>query len=652
MCGLAGAVTLRGAAHPADRLRGLAAAGVAALAHRGPDGRGLWSGQGAALGHARLAIVDLEGGQQPLLCEEEQVVLVLNGELYDHHHLRQRLAAAGHRFRTRSDSEIALHLYQERGLDFLKELRGEFALLLWDVRQQRLIAARDRFGIKPLCYAQSRELLLLGSEAKALLAMGHPAAWDHDAAAQALSLQYLLPEQTLFAGIRQVPPGHFLQVEGGTTRLHTYWDLDYPLQGAEAADDEIARGDALINALAEAVRLRLQAEVKVAALLSGGLDSSIVAGLGARAVGRLTCFSVSFPGGAEYDEQDVAARSAAAIGAELQVVAVPPRALWEALPAAVAAGEGLAINLHIAAKYLLTKAVRAAGFKVLLTGEGADELLGGYAHLRRDYLLAGGTADAGALADRSGTLVTAGVHLPEGDSLPLTAVAQRLGWVPSFLQAKGTLGYRLRELWSPEFIRGSGQRDAAAELLAAMDVDGQLAGRHPVDQAAYLWTKLALAGYILRTLGDAMEMAHGVEGRVPFLDQDVFAAARAADVGMRLRGGIEKKLLRSAAARAGLVTAEVAARPKHPFMAPPVSGAAAGAQEDLAANPVLQDILRSGALQAVPFFSAARVRALLERLPKLPPRERVAMDPVLMLVLTATILQTHYRLSSTGEGRY
>ena len=247
------------------------------------------------------------------------------------------------------------------------------------------------------------------------------------------------------------------------------------------------------------------------------------------------------------------------------------------------------------------------------------------------------------------TLVTAGVHLPEGASLSLAAVAQRLGAVPSFLQAKGTLGHRLRELWSPEFTRRFAQRDAAAELLSAMDVDGQLVGRHPVDQAAYLWTKLALAGYILRTLGDAMEMAHGVEGRVPFLDDKVFAAAHAAAVGVRLRGGIEKKLLRAAATRAGVVTAEVAARPKHPFMAPPTCGAAAGKQEELADNPMLQDLLRSGALEAVPFFSAARVRALLDRLPRLSPRDRVATDPVLMLVLTAVLLQTHYRLGTAGE---
>lgn len=649
MCGLVGAVALRGAEYPPDRLERLAAAGIAALAHRGPDDRGVWSGRGAALGHARLAIIDLEGGRQPLRCEDEQVVLVLNGELYDHRRLRSQLQAAGHRFRTRSDSEVALHLYKERGLDFVKELRGEFALLLWDARQQRLIAARDRFGIKPLCYARQAELLLLGSEAKALLAMGHPAAWDTESAAQVLSLQYLLPEQTLFAGIRQVPPGHFLLMEGGKTALHKYWDLDYPLLGRERADDETALGDALMSALDEAVQLRLQAEVKVAALLSGGLDSSIVAGLAARAVGKLTCFSVSFPGGAEYDEQPVATRTAAAIGAELHVVSVPPRALWETLPAAVAAGEGLAINLHIAAKYLLAKAVRAAGFKVLLTGEGADELLGGYAHLRRDYLLFSGAADEGGLADRAGTLVTAGVHLPEGASLSLAAVAQRLGAVPSFLQAKGTLGLRLRELWSPEFTRRFAQRDAAAELLSAMDVDGQLVGRHPVDQAAYLWTKLALAGYILRTLGDAMEMAHGVEGRVPFLDDKVFAAAHAAAVGVRLRGGIEKKLLRAAATRAGVVTAEVAARPKHPFMAPPTCGAAAGKQEELADNPMLQDLLRSGALESVPFFSAARVRALLDRLPKLSPRERVATDPVLMLVLTTILLQKHYRLGTAQD---
>lgn len=639
MCGVIGAISLSGNVEPAAVLRERIGRGVAALRHRGPDGCGIWSEDGAGLGHARLAVVDLEGGAQPLRSDDGQTVLVINGELYDHAALRQELTRAGHSFRTRSDSEVALHLYRQHGLDFLHKLRGEFALLLWDARRRLLVAARDRFGVKPLCYAQTPESLLLASEGKALLAMGVSAAWESEAVHQALSLQYLLPEQTLLCGVRQLPPGHVLLLEGGRPRLQRYWDLDLPRAAAGPRPDERALGDELLARLDEAVRQRLQADVPVSVQLSGGLDSSVVAGLAARAAGRLTCFTVSFPGGAEYDERRIAERTAEHCGADLRIVQAEAPVLWDALPAAVAQGEGLAINLHIAAKYLLSAAVRQAGYRVILTGEGADEILAGYAHLRRD--LEGSSGAAKGTPDRAGSLVTIGVHLPEGESLPLTSVQQELGWVPSFLQAKGTLGYRLRGLLTEEFRQRWVQRDAAEQLLRATDVAGQLAGRHRVDQAAYLWTKQALAGYILRTLGDGMEMAHGVEGRLPFLDPRVFELARVVPIDLKIHNGIEKHLLREAALRAGVVTDEVARRAKHPFMAPPLGEEPAGAR-------FLQDWLRSSALEAVPFFDAQRVRALLDTLPKLSPRERVATDPVLMLVLTATLLQAHYRLGQGG----
>lgn len=661
MCGVVAVLPLQTATPAlAERCR----RGVMALRHRGPDGQAVYATPQVALGHARLALLDRRGGAQPLHSEDGQVSLVQNGEIYDHAATRDDLRAAGHVFSSASDSEVTLHLYEERGLAFVRALQGEFALVLWDARRRRLVAARDRFGVKPLCYAitggAGAKTLLLASEVKALLAMGLPAAWDSQALHQALSLQYLLPQQTLFRGAQQLPPGHLLVVEDGQVTLQRYWDLDYPRQrttSAEQGDDSAgdvgahdqAHGQALVAALTRAVQRRCQADpdVRVAALLSGGLDSSVVAGLLARQSAALTCFCVSFPGGGAYDELAVAQRSAAALGAELQVIAAPPQALWAALPQAVAAGEGLAINLHLAAKHLLCAAVRDAGFRVLLTGEGADELLGGYAHLRRDYLLAGGAVDPALLADRAGTLVTTGVHLPEGASLPLTALAQHLGVVPSFLQAKGTLGQRLRGLLAEDFAAQHAARDPAAALLGAVDLS-QLEGRHPVDQAAYLWTKLALCGYILRTLGDGMEMAHSVEGRLPFLDDEVFQVARAAGVAARLRGGIEKQLLRTAARRAGLVTEEVAQRPKHPFMAPPLGGTSGdGSPEQRAAGEeLLHDTLRGDALLRVPCFSAPRVRALLDRLPALSPRERVATDPALMLVLTATLLQRSYGLSA------
>lgn len=622
------------------------AAALGALHHRGPDGQGRWIApdRRVALGHTRLSVIDLAGGGQPLHSEDDQVHLIVNGEFYDHGRTRAALRGRGHVFRTASDSEIALHLYEEHGPACVHHLRGEFAFVLWDERRQLLLAARDRFGVKPLCYAQLGDALLLASEAKALFAAGVPAAWDAEAFFHAASLQYLLPDRTLFAGVRQLRPGHLLLATAAGVRTECYWDLDYATDAAAQGGDEDAAREALAGALSEAVRLRLQADVQVACQLSGGLDSSAVLGLAAREAAPLPCFTVRFaaPG---YDEAAVAAETAARIGAPLHVVDATPALLAAHLPAAIAHGEGLAINTHIAAKYLLSRAVRDAGYKVILTGEGADEVMLGYAHLRHDLLRHQAASGTGLLDLLRDNPATAGIHLPAGAGLPMGAVADALGPVPAFLLAKATLGQRMRAVLADDVLARFSGYDAGAAVLGGFDVPGQLAGRHPVHQAAYLWTKLALANYILRPLGDGMEMAHGVEGRLPFLDHVFFGVVRDLPIDLKIRAQpgdppllVEKYLLREAARP--VLTDTVYRRAKHPFMAPPQDPSAAG-------DPVLAllyDALAGRAFAGLPFFDTARARALLDRLPHLPPAERVALDPVLLMMLSAAILAEHYHL--------
>jgi asparagine synthase (glutamine-hydrolysing) len=323
-------------------------------------------------------------------------------------------------------------------------------------------------------------------------------------------------------------------------------------------------------------------------------------------------------------ELPVAARTAAHLGATLHPVDVPRARLLDALPEAIAHGEGLAINGHIAAKYLLSRAIRDAGYKVVLTGEGSDEVFAGYAHLRCDLL--GATP---ALASEN--QASAGLMLPEGEALPLDGVRAILGFAPSWLEAKATLGRRVAGLLSDDFSRGT---DAMVDFVSAVDVEGQLRGRSRVDQALYLWSKTALAGYILRTLGDGMEMAHAVEGRLPFLDHRLFGrCARSWPACLKIRDGVEKWALREA--MRGLLPEEVRARPKHPFLAPPLC---------LAGAAPVQDILRSERWGRTPFFDHRRILAALDSLPSLPERERIALDPALMLAASAGILHASYGL--------
>jgi asparagine synthase (glutamine-hydrolysing) len=636
VCGLVAALSLARGGPPVDLAR--VARATAALAHRGPDGETYWhdAARRVAFGHRRLAIIDRAHGAQPFTSEAGDVVAIANGEIYDHLALRRTLQGRGHALRTRCDAEVLVHLWQDHGPELMHTLEGELAFVLWDAGTQTLLASRDRFGVKPLVYAVHEGVLWLASEAKALFAAGLPRAWDEMALHHAVSLQYPPPSRTLFAGIAQLPAGHRLVVQGGALRVEKWWDLDLPR--AETASGHASAGDtsngtspaaraeaaqAVRAALSAAVQRRLVSEVPVAVQLSGGLDSAAVLGLAAASSTPPTAaFTLGFVD-ADYDESARAARMAAHVGVRHVLVPMTPAGLVEAWPRAVVASEGLAINGHLAAKYLLHQAVRAAGFGVVLTGEGSDELFLGYPHFRNDLWRHDPALRAALLARNT---ASAGIMLADGEGLDTRALAARLGVVPSFLEAKAALGLRAHALVRPEVLaRG----DAYAQVLDELDVPGQLLGRSPVEQAQYLWIKLALANYLLRTLGDGTEMPHGVEGRLPFLDRGVLDVARALPVSLRIAAGVEKQVLRDAVA--DVVTPEIAQREKHPLMAPPLSREPRFLEQ-------LQDEVASAVLDQQPVFEPARVRAWAAGLGTLDPRARAAQDPVIMLVLSVLAL--------------
>ncbi len=626
MCGIVGAFALSPSLSEEWLDRPLQA-----LRHRGPDGEGRWcSPDGrAVLGHRRLAIIDRGGGAQPIANERGDVIAVVSGELYGHRELRESLRARGHRFRSESDSELIVHLYEEYGVELVDHLRGEFAFLLWDARQRRAIACRDRFGVRPLVYAKVGEAYVFASEGKALLAAGAPPAWDLASVFSATHMHYVPPARTLFAGVRQIEPGELAVLQDGHLRIRRYWDLDYPREeGLEAVADEeaIAR---VAEALEEAVRIRLQAEVPLAFQLSGGLDSSAVVALAAAELGRPPlCYTVAFdrPG---YDERARADELARHVGAELRLVEVSAAAIAERLPEAIAHSEGLAINGHIAAKHLLSERIRRDGVGVVLTGEGADEVFGGYAHLRRDRSPEGSGAEALAASNQA----SAGLMLPDGEGLELGAVERALGFVPSWMAAKATLGRRITSLLSDDFLAEHHGRDAYDDAVAELCGRRQLRGRSRVHQSLYLWSKSALATYILRTLGDGMEMAHSIEGRLPFLDHRLFEVARGLPVDLLIRGSVEKYVLRRAVG--ARLPPSIRAREKHPFLAPPLA---------LSEAAPIRDVLH-GAGAALPgFVDRDRLAAALDRVPKLDERGRRAWDPALMLIASLCVLQRRYAL--------
>lgn len=619
---------------------------TAQLEHRGPDAQRQWIAphRKVGLGHARLSIIDLQTGDQPLTNEDESIHLVANGELYDFERIRGELEAEGHRFRTHSDSEIAVHLFEDYGAQFLEHLRGEFAIALWDEANQMLVAARDRFGIKPLYYSQVGDTLYLASEAKALFAAGVRARWDHESFHQAAHV-YFDQDRTLFEGVYQVPPGHMLIATEQRVQLVPYWDFDYPLQ-EELLQDHLSEEDHIVRMRVElenAVRLRLRSDVPVGCYLSGGIDSCALLGLAAKYhSGPIQAFTLCFDN-ADYNEQHIAEEMAAKAGAEFHPLTIRQAELADHFSDAVWHSETLTSNGHGVAKYLLSERVRDFGYKVVLTGEGSDEILGGYAHFRRDMLLYNSQQQDPAEVDKllaeleEANKVSRGILLPTGSTLPLDSVRRKLGYVPSWIETRSANSVRYRRIFSPEFSEAFAHRDAFRVFLDRINVRDQLAGRDPVNQSLYLWSKSMLPNYLLNFLGDRMEMAHSIEGRVPFLDHKVVESVRSMPVTMKIHGMTEKYVLREAVR--DVLTDTVYRRQKHPFLAPP-----SGLEPKGRLNELMQDVLRGPALRDIPFYDQETVVKLLDRLPELDDSKRSGVSYILTTVLSACVLHERYGL--------
>ena len=616
------------------------------LYHRGPDGQRHWisADRHVALGHARLSIIDLATGDQPIASEDEKIHIVVNGEFYGYEPIQRELENAGHRLRTRSDSEIALHLYQDVGVQCLHRLRGEFAFVLWDERNRTLFAARDRFGIKPLFYAFHNETLYFASEAKALFAAGVPARWDAESMYHAVEFGGH-QTRTLYDGVFQVPPGHYVLATDKHIEVNQYWDFNYPKADATRTHRSDADYAAEFrHVLEEAVRIRLRADVPVGCYLSGGLDSCAVIGLAAKHhPDPIRAFTLTFDH-ADYDEEAQAKEMAAKVGAEFCPIPMRQDDLADGFAAAVAQSEVMCTNAHGVAKYFLSRAVRDAGYKVVITGEGSDEILGGYAHFRRDMVLYSKEIDPAASAalleelERSNP-VSRGLLLPHGEAGQLGSVQRALGFVPSWIETFSARSMKMRNLLHGDFHAHHAPRESFHGLLSGLDVRNQLNGRDAVHQSLYLWSKTLLPNYILTVLGDRMEMAHSVEGRVPFLDHHVVELICSQPVTQKIHGMTEKYVLREAVK--DVITDTIYRRQKHPFLSPP---ATLNPKERL--STMMQDTLRGPVMASIPFFDQKKVIGLLDGLDTMDEGSRVANDQVLMLLMSACVLQERFGLAA------
>ncbi len=576
MCGIAGFIYT-------DRARPVDPETLVAMAaiqhHRGPDGFGIRRMPGVGFSHARLSIVDLHEsrGRQPFESADGRLMLTKNGELYDYPRIRADLTARGARFQTKSDSELILHLYPRVGLDaMLPHLRGEFAFGLYDREEDRLILVRDRFGIKPLYWTDTGDALVFGSELKVLFAHPEvPRQFDPQGVYHQL-MQTIVPGTTAFAGIHQVPPGHLLDIRRKDGKLHItqrrYWDMDFPQERDRPQEyDEAEWIEAVRAQLLEAVQLRLEADVPVGCYLSGGIDSCSILGLAAAArQNPVKAFTIGFDN-KDYDESPIAAEMAASTGADQDVMMLDAGHLYDNFVETLWHTERTIYNTLGVAKLLMSRHVRNVNYKVVLTGEGSDELFGGYPAFRRDMFLHG--LDHLSPAERQEweqllaeqNKLFKGAMLAE-DEVRNPALDARVGFTPSCLQPWLASAERVPGLLAPELgaqLRGYDPGAAIAEQLDA----AMLQGRHPLDKAQYVWIKTMLEGQILTWGGDRVDMANSMEARPPFLDHHLAELATRLPPSLRIKGRTEKYVLREA--MKGLLPEVLYKREKFAFMAPP-----------------------------------------------------------------------------------
>ena len=551
------------------------------IRHRGPDGQGhfLDLANGIALGHTRLSINDLEGGCQPLHAVDNRYVLTTNGEFYDFKRHRSTLMAEGDRFRSKSDSEIAIGLYRKHGLDFTTHLRGEFAFALYDREKDELILLRDRFGVRPLFYHLSGDgkTLYYGSEVKALAAHPDvPVELDPRAALHQL-MQTIAPGMSAFKNIISLDPGCFLRVRKRGGRLditqHRYWDYDFPKEEEHHRDhDEQEHVERVRAELIDAIVLRLEADVPVGSYLSGGIDSCCILGLATGAMqSPVKAYTISFDDD-QYDEAPIAREMAESMKADQEVIHLRAADLYgENYIRTVWHAERTFYNTLGVAKNLMSKRVWDSGYRCVVTGEGADELFAGYPAFKRDMFLHGISheppeirASYQAALEKSNSLFKGAILAETKRTHP--AWESLCGFTPSWIQPwMDTLDLAI-PLLDDDVAASLCDYDPIGEIASRIRPE-MVAGRHPLDIAQYTWSKCQLEGQILNWGGDRVDMANSMESRPAFLDHHLAAAAVQVPPHLRIKGNIEKHVLREAVK--GVLPEVLYKREKFAFMAPP-----------------------------------------------------------------------------------
>lgn len=546
---------------------------VSLLHHRGPDGYGYYQDERVGLAHARLSIIDLAGGDQPIHNETRTVYTIFNGEIFNYIELRRDLEQRGHQFYTHSDTEVIVHLYEEYGADFVQHLNGQFAIAVWDIPRQRLLLVRDRIGIVPLFYTVQQGKLIFASEVKSILrALKQSPRLNIAALDQLMTFWAPVSPNTVFKDIYELAPGKLLIAEAGETRIKTYWEWRYPHKDAVIADADVdSLAEQLHDLLVDATQLRLRADVPVGAYLSGGLDSSVTTAIiHNHTKVPLRTFSIGFDD-AELDESDYQQQLIKHLSADHSRIQCGYADIAEQFLQTIWHTEAPILRTAPIPMGMLSGLVRQQQYKVVLTGEGSDEVLGGY-----DLF-------------KEGKIRQFWAKFPDSEVRPLLLkklypyldISKKQGLV--YLKSFFGIGLDHPELpyfshmtrWATtakckEFFSD----DVKAQLAATIEdsvcetLPADIGQWHAFHQAQYIESKLLMSGYLLCSQGDRMLMRNSVEGRFPFLDHRVIEFANRLHPKYKMFGLNEKYLLKKAMAR--YLPPSIVQRYKQPYRAPDI----------------------------------------------------------------------------------
>ena len=645
MCGIAGIIDFLATPPQEDLLRRM----LGLIRHRGPDAFGMYMDDEAGLAHARLSILDLSGGDQPIHNEDRTLWVVYNGEIFNYPELRRALEEQGHQFYTQTDTEILVHLYEERGPDLFQDVNGQFAFALWDQRQKRLLLGRDRLGIRPLFYYHDGQRLVFGSEIKTLFADSRiPRVLDPQALADIFTCWAPLGPSTAFQGIHQLPPGHYALFSPAGMVVRPYWQLSFSPSGhTERCDDNLI--EELRHLLLDATRIRLRADVPVGAYLSGGLDSTCITSMVKHCFdNQLRTFSVSFTD-SHFDEAPFQAKAVQALQTEHHSIRCTERDIGEAFPHVIWHAEVPLLRTAPAPLYQLARLVREHGFKVVLTGEGADEIFAGYDIFKEERVRR-------FWARQPDSTRRPGLFRKLYPDIFAAQDGRNHAFLESFFR-KGLLQVdapayshlirwentsQLQTFFSPEMQALIHQQEGFLERFCAT-LPSDFMRWDPLSRAQYTEISIFLANYLLSSQGDRVAMAHAVEGRFPFLDYRVVEFACRLPPHCRLQGLQEKFILRKVAA--GLMPPELAHRPKQPYRAPISQCFLGSTTQDY-----VFDLLSAQAIRQAGYFNAAKVTRLVEKCQKragalISERENMALVGILSTQLLDDMFVRHFPTS-------